>query len=357
LRGSNILHSQAYRLGSLRMQQLIRQYDAARDQATHLIHGQIDRTLEQLRDVIPQQGRIELLAIGGDMRFAAHLLQDSSTDTSLSRVPLKRLERFANGLARKSLEQIMREHHLELSQAETLVPALLTSVRMAKMLNSNHVLVTNFNLRDAVLQGMLKTADWSDEFRQQIVRSAEELARHFQVDLDHSQHVANLACSLFRQLRERHEMDGRSETILKVAALLHESGLFINTGGYHKHSYYLISNSEVFGLNSLDHRLVALVARYHRRAAPKAAHAPFAELDRDSRVIVTQLASLLRLAIALGQSRSQRIRDVECSVERNRLILKVTGRTSDLSMEQLELRQHSSMFEDVFGMSVLLRES
>jgi len=103
--------------------------------------------------------------------------------------------------------------------------------------------------------------------------------------------------------------------------------------------------------------LAALVARYHRRAFPKPSHTTYAQLDRESRVILTQMAAILRLAIALAHSRTQRIRSIECQVEKGRLIIIARGRRGDLSMEQLELRQNSPLFEEVFGMSVLLRES
>lgn len=356
LRGKNILHSQSYRLGSLRIQEILKQYHAARDQSVGIMNGQIDRTLEQLRDVIPQHGNIELLALGGDVRFAARTLQLEVPDSNVVRVPLRKLQRLTSELSKMSVEQMMRKHHLELSQAETLVPALLANVRMAQMLNTDHLLVTSFNLRDALLHGMLRPADWSDDFRDQIIRSAEELGRKFQVDLDHSRHVSHLACQIFRALKSEHQMDARCETILSVGATLHEAGLFISTPSYHKHSYYLINNSEIFGLNSLDHRLAALVARYHRRAFPKAAHEPFAELNRDSRVILSRLAGILRIAIALAQSRSQRIRRMKCTIEKKKLVIRAQGRRGDLAMEQLELRQNSGLFQDTFGLGVLLRE-
>jgi exopolyphosphatase / guanosine-5'-triphosphate,3'-diphosphate pyrophosphatase len=357
LRGRNIIHSQSYRLGSLRLQQLLKQYQATREQAIHIMNGQIDRAFENLSDVVPQHGQIELLALGGDVRFAAKVLQLDLADAAVVRVSLPKLQKLTRELSELTVEQIMRKHHLELSQAETLVPALLANVRMARILNTDHLLVTGYNLRDALLQGMLQPSDWSEDFLDQIIRSAEELARKFQLDLDHAQHVAELSRQIFRALRPEHQMDIRCETILYVGALLHEAGLFVNTPGYHKHSFYLIANSEIFGLNSLDHKLVALVARYHRRGNPKPTHEGFSQLDRDSRVILSRLASILRIAIALSHSRSQRIRQMDCVLEKNKLIIKAKGRTGDLSMEQLELRQNAGMFQDVFGLGVLLREN
>ncbi len=108
------------------------------------------------------------------------------------------------------------------------------------------------------------------------------------------------------------------ELILFLAALLHEIGLYINVRSNHKHAMYLIRNSELFGLSRRDVLLVALVARYHRRSSPLPTHEGYANLDRTDRVAVSKLAAILRLAIALDDSRSQRINDISCRQENKR---------------------------------------
>ncbi|MEZ6062021.1 MAG: exopolyphosphatase [Planctomycetaceae bacterium] len=358
LEGKTILLSHAYRLGSLRLQQMLRQYNASRDQAASIMSGQIDRTLEQIRESLPKTSRIELLALGGDMRFAARLLQLDISNSRIVHMPTADLAKLTHKLLQLSVDQISRRYHLELTQAETLVPALLANLRAAQMLNAEYLLVTPFNLRDALLQGMLRTADWSEDFRDQIIHSARVLARRYGVDVAYAEHVANLSRRLFQSLQtlqSLHNLDIHSEIILYVAAMLHEVGLFVSSSAYHKHSYYVINNSELFGLSASDQRLVALVARYHRRAMPKATHQEFAQLSRDDRVLVSRLAGILRVALSLDHSRSQRIRDIECSIERKRFIIRTPAQAGDLAMERLELRQNASLFEDVFGLSVLLR--
>jgi exopolyphosphatase/guanosine-5'-triphosphate,3'-diphosphate pyrophosphatase len=119
---------------------------------------------------------------------------------------------------------------------------------------------------------------------------------------------------------------------------------------------YLITNSDLFGLGSQDMLLVGLVARYHRRASPKSTHPGFNTLDRDRRVAVLKLAAMLRIAIALDASRSQRIHELQCSRHKQRLII-VAPEVEDLSVEQLALKQGSGMFEDVFGLKVQLRRT
>jgi exopolyphosphatase/guanosine-5'-triphosphate,3'-diphosphate pyrophosphatase len=119
---------------------------------------------------------------------------------------------------------------------------------------------------------------------------------------------------------------------------------------------YLIRNSEMFGLNRRDLLLVALVARYHRRSSPLPQHEGYANLDRQDRVAVAKLAAILRLAIALDDSRSQRINDVQCRQENKRIVIIPAG-VEDISLEQLALRQSGTLFEEVYGMPVQIRSS
>jgi exopolyphosphatase/guanosine-5'-triphosphate,3'-diphosphate pyrophosphatase len=357
LKGKDIIHSQPYRLGSLRLLQMVLQSQASRSRAGSIMIGQIDRTVESLIDLVPKGRPVEFVALGGDMRFAARLLGIDLQHAGLTRIPVVEIEKLTNRLLAMTVDRMMKKYHIELSLAETLVPALLANLRLAQILGPPELLITGFNLRDALLQGMLRSNDWSADFCDQIINSAMELARKYQVDLQHARHVADLARKLFRALQSEHRMDGRCETLLYAAALLHETGLFVCLSGYHKHSYYLIMNSELFGLNALDHQLVAMIARYHRRAAPKPTHEFFARLDRDSRVIVSRLAAILRVAVALDHTGSQRVRDIECTIEKNRLIVNVTNPAGDLSLERMELRQKGMLLEDTFGLGVLLRES
>jgi exopolyphosphatase/guanosine-5'-triphosphate,3'-diphosphate pyrophosphatase len=117
---------------------------------------------------------------------------------------------------------------------------------------------------------------------------------------------------------------------------------------------YLIEHSDLFGLSPADVLLVALVARYHRRASPKPTHREFSTLDRDRRVTVSKLAAILRIAIALDASRTQRVRNITCQRERSRLVIGIP-QSEDLSVEQLALRQGRSLFEEIYGFTVHLR--
>ncbi|MBM4089162.1 MAG: exopolyphosphatase [Planctomycetes bacterium] len=356
VKDGNVVFAHSFRLGSLRIRKSLEGYDASPSKLRKVMTTQIQRAVDEMRQQILQDAPIEMIAQGGDVRFAAdHLVPDRAADT-LTRVSAAELEAFTNRLVKMADDQIVRRYHLSYPAAETVGPALLTYVLLARAFRLEHVLVANTNLRDGLLREMAVRQAWTPEFRRQIVRSAVSLGSKYDYDAVHAQHVADLASKLFHQLQAEHRLDARHETILHIAALLHGVGAFVNSRNLHKHSMYLIQNSEVFGLGKRSLLLVALVARYHRRASPQPAHEGYANLARDDRVAVAKMAALLRVALALDESRSQRIREFTCNVEKSRLVITIP-RADDLSLEQLAMNQNSTLFEEVFGLPVLLRLS
>ena len=117
---------------------------------------------------------------------------------------------------------------------------------------------------------------------------------------------------------------------------------------------YLISNSEIFGVGARDLNLISLVARYHRGASPSLRHLGYPQLDRDDRVAVAKLASILRIAKALDVSQNQRINKVSCDWDFKFVNFKIED-VVDLGLERLELEQVTTMFTDIFGTEVTLR--
>jgi exopolyphosphatase / guanosine-5'-triphosphate,3'-diphosphate pyrophosphatase len=158
---------------------------------------------------------------------------------------------------------------------------------------------------------------------------------------------------LYDELAEQHRLEPRHRLILEVAALLHELGMFVNPRSHHKHSMYLILNSDIFGLNTWDRELAALVARYHRRSHPLMTHELYGTLSRERRLTVCKLAAILRVADALERSHSQRVRVEQADGVGNELRLLVSG-VADPTLERLALEQKAGLFAEVYGQRVVL---
>ena len=352
----NVISADTFRLGSLRLKKSLEGYHASPEKLRRIMENQIQRVVDEVRETVPGAGAVNMIGLGGDLRFAADQLLPDWQPDKLPRIPVAQLESFTTELIGMSDDRIVNRYHLSFPDAATVGPALLTYVMLARAFSLENILVTDTNLRDGLLQEMAVKESWTDEFRQQIIRSALNLGSKYNFDEAHACHVAMTVSRLFEQLSNEHQLDSRYEVILHVAALLHEIGTYVSNRAMHKHSMYLIRNSEIFGLGKRFLLLVALVARYHRRASPQPSHEGYSVLNREERVAVSKMAAILRVAVALDESRSQRIHDFTCQAENSRLVISIP-RAEDLSLEQLALKQNGSLFEEIFGLRVLLRIS
>jgi len=349
----DVVYSHVYRLGSLRLRETLETYRAPQLQARNIMANQIQRTVDQICQHVPESGPMELVALGGDIRFAASEILPDWSPTQLGKMSIDDLEEFTESVLVLSEDDLVQKYRLSFTDAESLAPALLAYVTLAKSLGLQHILVSTVNLRDGLLQDMADQGAWTEDFSNQIVRSAVDLGKKFQVDEPHALHVAELSKSLFDSMQVEHQLEPIYKQILYVGALLHELGMYVSTSGFHKHSQYLISNSELFGLGRKELLLTALVARYHRRASPKPTHEGYIDLNRSDRIAVSKMAALLRVADALDRSHSQRVNEIQCSRKDSLLIVSIPH-VEDLSLEQLALKQKGSLFEDVFGMQIRL---
>ena len=166
----------------------------------------------------------------------------------------------------------------------------------------------------------------------------------------HSHHVATLATSLFDQTHPLHGMDDRAREWLEYAALLHDVGYVINPRQHHKHSYYLITNSDLAGFTVEEIDLIANVARYHRRALPCSRHLPYQALPQHRRRLVETLSAILRIADGLDRSHFSIIQDVRVTLGHQvNLDLHASG---DSELEIWTARSRADLFHRVFGRAV-----
>ena len=352
---ADVLFSHSYRLGSVRLREQLETYRAPQASSRKIMELQIQRITEQMLQQVPSELVHTIVSLGGDMRFAARQLVPDWTPEQVVRIPLADLEKLTDTILSMNEDRLVRRYRLSTPDAGTIGPALLSYVHLCKAFDLDEVVIGNVNLRDGLLTEMASRGVLSQDFLTQVVRSAIDLGRKFDFDEQHARHVAKLCRILFQNLREFHHLDAQYELLLTAAALLHEIGMYISTGSYHKHTMYLINNSEVFGLSRQDVMLVALAARYHRKSSPKPTHPVYTTLDRDRRIAVVKMAALLRIADALDASHNQRLQELQFSREGGRLVISVP-QVDDLSLEQLALRQTGPLFEETFGLPVMLRK-
>ena len=202
------------------------------------------------------------------------------------RIKAGNLRRLMEELSGMSLKSRMERFGLREDRADVILPACFVYHRIAELNGSEEILVPRVSLKDGVVQEILEQAKGAEhllDLREQVCVSCREMVTRYKLDQKHAEKVTELALSLFDQTEPLHGLGKQERIYLEAGALLHDVGYFISMQKHHKHSHYIIANSEIVGLTSPERQIVAGIARYHRKATPDANHPEFEALAKRER--------------------------------------------------------------------------
>jgi exopolyphosphatase/guanosine-5'-triphosphate,3'-diphosphate pyrophosphatase len=317
----------------------------------------VDGVLRASRGSLNLEEVEAFVAVGGDARFAAKQVGHPTASADLMAVEAPEFDRLVERCQHYTSEELSRRYGMPFAEAETLNPALVIYQELLHRTQVPRMLVSQASMRDGLLLDLASrvTGKEDETLLVGISRAALALAEKYRADLNHAQLVAEVAVRLFDALLPDHGLASRHRLLLHVAALLHEIGGFVSNRSHHKHSEYLIANSEIFGLSRAETAVVAQIARYHRRSMPRATHPGYMVLPREDRVVVNKLAALLRVADALARNPTGQTRHARIERHGEELLITVPG-VKDLILERHAVAAKGDLFEEVYGMRVRLEE-
>ena len=173
---------------------------------------------------------------------------------------------------------------------------------------------------------------------------------YMRLDAAHCEQVFNLCIQLFRQLRVLHKFPRAYVRVLRVAALMHDSGKCFKFFNYQKHSAYFILNSNLYGIAHKDLVLAAFVTEmFNKDEINMNDWVKYRELLTEEDVEAgKKLAVILKLAVALDKSRNNVITEINCDVLGDSVIMKTETNGADSMLEIKEAVGASGDFRRVF---------
>jgi exopolyphosphatase / guanosine-5'-triphosphate,3'-diphosphate pyrophosphatase len=208
-------------------------------------------------------------------------------------------------------------------------------------------------LRDGILAQMLAEQDTRAaghrEFEQQRWLSVLATAKRYGVDLRQAEPVRAHALQLFREMKALHQLPPEYESWLAAAAILRDTGKFINHQGHHRHAQYVISSSEMYGYTQVQRTVVSAIARYMGKSRPQPGDRALRNIPSEEHKNVLRAVVLLRLAVALNQDRASDVLRVSAKVYPKRIYLELQPGRTGAELELWSLRKEADYFREVFG--------
>jgi exopolyphosphatase / guanosine-5'-triphosphate,3'-diphosphate pyrophosphatase len=184
-------------------------------------------------------------------------------------------------------------------------------------------------------------------------RSIINLAKHCGYDVQHVEKVLKFSEQIFNSVKDKYELDECDKEFLEAAAILHDVGHSISQAQHHRHSYYLIKNSELLGYNNEEIEIIANIARYHRKSHPKQKHVDYYKLSAINKRKVRLLAGILRIADGLDRGHNGVLDKIEISIDGDKYKIKTTPHErADSTLEIWGADLRKGLFEEAFGYSV-----
>jgi exopolyphosphatase/guanosine-5'-triphosphate,3'-diphosphate pyrophosphatase len=333
--------ARSFKLGVIRLTERFVKSDplSGRDERRMVRHigEQVDRYVSQITRagfdrVIGTSGTI--LSIG----TVATALERGAIPSEIRnlRVPAKSIRKLRKALNGMDLSARLRLPGLDPRRADLTPAGVVLVDTLLQKLDADEITLCDLALREGLVLDYVgrHRTDIArvDRYPDVRTRSVIELAERSNWEAEHSKRVARLALSLFDQTRPVHGLGSRERAWLEYGSWLHDVGMHISYERHHRHSYYIIRNGDLRGFEPDEINVIALVARYHRRAAPSRRHEGYGDLPRNLRNVVKVLSAFLRVAEALDRSRNGAIGGVDVHID-GRDVEIVASATGDCELE------------------------
>ncbi|MCM8813418.1 MAG: HD domain-containing protein [Candidatus Omnitrophica bacterium] len=345
-------------VGMLRIQQLMSKLDGSIAEVHDVVEEYIENEFQSLKRLLPAVEINDVFLI--DESYARYLPQiapDVRVNGNHFQCTQRQIEAAGDSLHDMAKSTVEATYTIPLEYADTMSAYTAVLNGFFTLVQNDHITIVSTALAEAVLAHMLLSNTLSQRFNKmnQLSSIAQLLCRKFSVDAAHAEKVAQISRILFDNLKGHLGLRDPELIYLLIAAYLHDAGMFIHNRAHHKHSEYIIMNLDLFRLTEAEMRLIACVARYHRKALPRGTHPVFNGLPPEQQLLVLKLASLLRIANALDCSHKQKIHHVHIEFSRSRDITLIISSAENLLLEKLEFNDKKDLFEEITGAEIKLR--
>ncbi len=358
-RGTEILEARSVKLGSIRLTSRFFGEEPVTAGQVKQCRTYVRAYLDQVARDTRRLGFDVALGSSGTILNIAEMVvaRRGETGRTVSNVTFTRKElgKVVEALvSAPTAKQRLKILGLDPRRADIIVAGAVLLEEAFALLGIQEMTVSDYALREGLLLDTLQRT--SDSLHDRLIdirtRSVRHLSELYPDEQSHSERAMELALELFDGTVELHGLGVEHREILQAAALLANVGLVISHDRHHLHSYYVIRNAEhLRGFTEREVELIAQVARYHRKSAPKPKHEAFAALAPAEQRVVQVLAGILRIAIALDRTHGHVVDDLACRRKGRDLTVQLDV-NGDPSLELYTAEERKALFETALDVTV-----
>jgi exopolyphosphatase/guanosine-5'-triphosphate,3'-diphosphate pyrophosphatase len=355
-RNGHIKETVSLPLGAVRLTDEFLAHDPPRKAELQSLRGFVAREVGRVSDKIVASRVKAAIATSGTAAAlaaaASHLIgPQKRRPPVVSRVEMKQIAKLISRLPLDGRKKIVG---IGPRRAEIIVAGALVYHELLERCQVRTFRYSPLGLRDGLLAQMAAEYDRSTRSGRQIESerwdSINQAVAHYRVDLNHALAVRASAMELFSGLKSLHRLPAEYREWLSAAAMLYEVGDFVNRNGRHRHTQYIIANSEILGYTPEQRKIISGIARYLGKSRPTPGDGAMKGLVPDEQEYVAKASMLLRLARAMNLSRSRAVHRSRVTVRDGTVKLTLMSRKrSGVDLELWAIERDRDYFRELFG--------
>lgn len=343
-------------LGALRLQELFLKSDPPRASDLHRLEQYVG---ERIESAVRRMGNAHIDRVVGTSATASAVVcaankipRSRRDEADRHRASTAQIRKLYRDICQMDVAARQKIVGIGPRRAEIIIPGSAVLLRVLEAFQMPALFYSTAGVRDGIIADLAARRVGRELSQLPADQRAmvEQMAERYGVALRHARKVAKLAGELFQSLTNVHKLPPHYGRMLEAAAYLHDIGHYVSDTRHHKHSYYLVANSDMPGFTEEEREVIANLCRYHRKATPAVEHNNLNALDIDARRAVTLLMPLLRLADSLDRSHGQIIRSAEAKArEHDVLVTLHAPAEADVDLEVWAAERIGDIFQQVYG--------
>jgi exopolyphosphatase/guanosine-5'-triphosphate,3'-diphosphate pyrophosphatase len=344
-------------LGAVRLTQEFVRHDPPRKDELKRLHEFIAEEVKHIPMQITQARVRSAIATSG----TAAALTGAAQSLKLSRnqVTVAAAIRLAKRLAKMSQKERETIKGINAKRAEIIVAGAAVYAHVLSFCGLKSFRYSPLGLRDGLLAQMAAEYDQRTRSHQQLESDRKDVllttGRRYHVDIVNAEHVSKLALALFDQTKSVHRLERDFREWITAAAMLYEVGTYVNPVGRHRHTYYIVSHSELFGFTPIQRQIIAVIARFQGNSRPQSRDRLIKLLPAHLRLEVIKATVILRLARALNQGRRGAVHSIKVTARGGDITIAVRSGRGGADLELWAAGKEVPYFREVFGRELLFK--
>jgi exopolyphosphatase/guanosine-5'-triphosphate,3'-diphosphate pyrophosphatase len=352
-----LVSTQNIRIGTNRLKERL---SSVYEQSSHfeqVVEEIANNALKTYRKLYLKDRKIENIILIGDYSpYISRYINVGHTESHT--MSAEEYQQFYNEMLKKNPQEMLNILGIPAENEALMLTTLVVYRKLIEETEAKEIWMPALNLCDGLTYDYgekNKILQSAHDFENDIIVSAKNMGKRYQSNKNHVNVMTTLALTIFDKTKTLHGMQKRDRLLLHIAVLLHDCGKFISMSHAAECAYNIIMASEIIGLSHEERELVANIVKYN--STEMISFEEFARsntLNRKQYIKVCKLAAILRVSNAMDRSHKQKIQQIRVTLKENRMILTVDT-PEDITLEQGLLREKAEFFEDVFGMTPVLR--